>query len=37
MAKVDKVVGQRATLVASPGGEGREQSPLVDQAILEGQ
>ena len=33
----DEMVGQRSALVASPGGECREQRPLVDQAVLEGQ
>ena len=37
VAEVDEVVGQGSVLVASPGGEGREQRPLVDQAVLEGQ
>ena len=36
-APVDQVIGQRPGLVASPGGECREQRPLVDQAILQGQ
>ncbi len=31
----DKMVGQRSALVASPGGEGRKQRPLVDHAGLE--
>ena len=37
VAEVDKVVGQGSALVASPGGEGREQRPLVDQSVLQGQ
>ena len=35
--KLDKVVGQGTALVAGPGGECREQHPLVDQAVLQGQ
>ncbi len=37
VSEVDEVVGQRPALVASPGGEGRKQRPLVDQADLQGQ
>ena len=37
VAEVDKVVGQGSALVASPGGECREQRPLVDQAVLQGE
>jgi len=35
--EIDEVVGQRPALVSRPGGEGREQRPLVDQAVLQGQ
>ena len=31
------MVGQGSALVARPGGERREQRPLVDQAVLQGQ
>ena len=34
--EVDEVVGQRSGPVARPGGEGGEERPLVDQAVLEG-
>ncbi len=37
VAEVDEVVGQGPALVASPGGEGRKQCPLVDQADLQGE
>ena len=37
MAEVDKMVGQGAALVAGPGGECREQRPLVDQSVLQGE
>ena len=37
VTRVDQVVGQRSALVARPGGEGREQRPLVDQAVLQGE
>ena len=33
----DKMVGERLALVESPGGKGREQRRLVDQAVLKGQ
>src|ERR1700733_2087897 len=35
--EVDEVVRQGSALVASPGGERREQRPLVDQAVLQGE
>ena len=37
MTELDEMVGERSALVAGPGGEGREQSPLVDQAVLQRQ
>ena len=35
VAEVDEMVAQRPALVPSPGGEGRKQRPLVDQAVLQ--
>ena len=37
VSELDQVVGQLAALIAGPGRECREQRPLVDQAVLEGQ
>ena len=37
MAEFDKVVGQWAALVPSPGRESRKESALVDQPVLQGQ
>ena len=37
VAEVDEVVGQGSAFVACPGGEGREQRALVDEAGLEGE
>ena len=37
VAEVNEVVRQGSGLVAGPGGKGREQRALVDQAVLEGQ
>jgi hypothetical protein len=33
---MDEVVGQGPALIASSGSERREQRPLVDQAVLQG-
>jgi hypothetical protein len=36
VSELDEVIGQRSALVASPGGECREQRPLANQAVLQG-
>ena len=37
VSECDEMISEGSALVASPGGEHRDQRPLVDQAVLEGQ
>ena len=37
MPEFDKVIGQEPVLVARPRSECREQRPLIDQAVLQGE